>query len=204
MSGTPNGGTGGNFGVSGDAGAGNIAGDARAGNPYPCLDPRPWSSNALLCEDGFIHRARAGACALPSRDGQGGQAGDGPSFGGANGVTTSVCETNTDCGAYSHCLLSDRCAQGCQTDADCGDQGLCLCSTQVTATGAPIEFGQCVDSNCRVDADCAAGFLCAANPLYLDRGFNCQSPYDQCGSTGYCYAAGSLCVYQEGGYVCTN
>ncbi len=211
-SGRPNGGTGGNFGVSGDAGAGsiagagNIAGDAGAGNPYPCIDPRPWSSNALVCEDGFIHRAQAGACRLPPHNsGEGGQAGDGSGFSGANGVTTSVCGANADCGTYSHCLLSDQCAPGCQTDADCGDQGLCLCSTQVTATGAAIEFGQCVDAGCRVDADCAAGFLCTANPLHLDRGFNCQSPlYDQCGSTGFCYDDFSFCVWQDGGYECTN
>jgi hypothetical protein len=208
-SGTRNGGTGGNFGVSGDAGAGSIAGDAGAGNPYPCLDSRPWSSNALVCENGFIHRTRAGACALPSRDGEGGQAGDGPGFGGAKGASTSVCATDADCGASSYCirevletgLPSTQCAQACQTDADCGAYGVCLCSTQVKATGASVEFGQCVDAGCRVDADCAAGFSCAANPLQLAWGFSCQTPYDECGSTIDC--DGLACLYNDGLYRCT-
>lgn len=212
MSGTPNGGAGGYFGTSGDAGDGSIAGDAGAPNAYPCLDSRPWSSNALVCADGFIHRVQAGACALPARNGgEGGQAGDGPGIGGANGVSAGVCATDADCGASSYCIRealengvpSNQCAQACRTDADCGNQGLCLCSTQVRATGTSIEFGQCVYGNCRVDADCAADFSCAANPLQLAWGFACQTPYDQCGGTGYCSSDGIFCVYNDGLYRCT-
>jgi hypothetical protein len=213
---TPAGGTGG---VGGRAGSGGVSGtssgdggDSGTGNAFPCFEARAWSSNAIACADGFIHRAHAGACTLPNRDsGEGGGAGDGGGFGGAVGVSLpSGCSTDADCGATSYCLKEGKvpggpvnvCVNACQTDADCGAEALCLCGEHQKASGVMSELGECVYDSCRVDSDCSPGFLCQADPKRLERGFNCQTPFDQCGGND-CDPSYFFCAFQDETYVCT-
>lgn len=191
-------------------------GDSGApGNAYPCASPEPWSSNAVLCASGLIHRPAATACALPARDSAGLGAAGADGLAGAAGASSDGCATDADCSATQYCVAEptpscagtmNTCIQPCQTDADCGANALCLCESYVKATGATVSMGTCVASNCHVDADCGYDFMCYADPTRVcgDRPyyFACQSWLDSCGGASDCEAP-QYCTYQDGSFLCS-
>jgi hypothetical protein len=172
------GGTGPSGGTAGTAGmaTGGVAGRAPAG---VCNSPEAWSSNLELCEDGFVHRRQAGACALPMRDGEYPML---PADAGREDfdeceeesgyyyciLGDDECTRDDDCGANAYCTrdtevrpsvdqfaIHHRCVAACRTDADCAENELCACDYVIqNATRARVSVGVCLPATCKTDADC--------------------------------------------------
>lgn len=131
-----------------------------------------------------------------------------------NGQYPGECTQDSDCTQddYGFCAHSGGqayelvCHYGCLTDSDCEADQLCVC-------GDPV--GQCVASNCKEDADCGDGLLCAYWGETTGIGcpvtphFVCQTHEDECavdadcsqdGFGRRCSAAGGTrkCVEIEG------
>ncbi|HEX6271493.1 MAG TPA: hypothetical protein VFZ53_00565 [Polyangiaceae bacterium] len=166
--------TGGSAGAAGTA-TGGVAGLTPA---RVCNSPEAWSSNLELCEDGFVHRPQATACALPTRDSEYAML---PANAGREDLElcqdesshiycdlgADECTRDDDCGANAFCVreteewLSDelrihhRCVTPCRTDADCTQDELCACDYAIqNATRARVSLGRCMPATCRTDADC--------------------------------------------------
>lgn len=119
----------------------------------------------IQCDNGALHRERAGECALPDPSRSGSDA-----CGECSGISNGWC-LPTD-------RLMEECVQGCTTDAECDSGEVCYCD--------PLG-GRCIPSDCSTDADCGDGSLCATYegppaPAcgYYVSGVACQTTADRC------------------------
>jgi hypothetical protein len=129
----------------------------------------------------------------------------------------TTCERDSDCtmGNNGRCLPQSRingtyCSyDACTTDTDCPSGQLCECGQ----VGFPPQYGRtantCIQSNCRVDADCAGGsgfcsptfdYGCGSYSGIV--GYYCHTSNDDCTSDDECNAQGSSPNGAPGGGFC--
>ena len=82
----------------------------------------------------------------------------------------------------------------------------------MTRGGGGRSFGnECVPGNCRVDADCGAGWFCSptvglVGPFYGVAGHYCHTADDTCVDDGDCIDDTYYCAYSRevGHWACSN
>jgi hypothetical protein len=158
----------------------NAAGATNAANPCPfaTLD---LSSGVETCDDAetnpgvsFTHRAREG---------------EGCSY---DLELADTCNLSGCPGPYPFCDEQDGeavCGSGCRVDSDCDEHEICSCQ-------GPGLGGRCKASECKTDAACPAGQLCASldNSCGLPSPYVCQNEFDQCIVSSECPTPGDHCV----------
>lgn len=202
-------GGGGYYGIAGISGTGGIylpgVGGVYFGDGGPNLPSVPCTSPALdqqtglvTCAEGYTHRAKVVACQLQNSVGEGGAPGLDPrDLPRADG--TVLCdETPSKCAQYQfgYCDVghTGACRSGCETDEDCGPGYACHCPATPSKSG-----GVCEPTQCRSDADCQQGALCATfDGLCGRNGFACQSVSDTCASSTQC--GGQICTWDPTTY----
>jgi hypothetical protein len=158
-------GTGEASGSGGASGSGTTSGSGAASGstsaPLSCPPPEPGD-----------HRPSAVTCPPP------------PIF---------MCTTDADCSDYFS--MKGTCDGGscnfdvCTTDSDCSSNEVCNCQAQ----GGPPDLypNTCLGGNCRVDADCGAGFFCSPSyditcPGVQPGGYYCHTCQDECTNDSDC------------------
>lgn len=146
--------------------------------PFATLD---LSSGVETCDDdetnpsvSFTHRA---------------QAGEGCSY---DLAIADTCNVSACPGPHPVCdeLAGEPvCGSGCLVDTDCGEHEFCSCQ-------GPGLGGRCKATECKTDADCSAGQLCASldNACGVSSPFVCQNEYDLCIVSSQCPTPGDHCV----------
>lgn len=116
--------------------------------------------------------------------------------GGAFGTTTMACTSDSDCavdggapGNLARCINHLCAVAACFVNEDCPGHDVCVCASGVRL------YNRCAPADCRTDADCGAGGICAstnipscgAGPMYT-----CLSAGDACCSYLDCTDAGAI------------
>jgi len=114
------------------------------------------------------------------------------------------CRSDADCTMRPHGFCTQGgdfaapslyCAYGCIKDSECPVTHVCIC-------GDPV--GQCVQGNCKSDADCGAGFGCQRYDVSGGCGvpaLACQTATDTCASSADC-KPGEFCEASSGEFSC--
>lgn len=164
--------------------------------PPVCAHPAEVTpgSGWIECENGLVHRPRAGKCVpyepttetlrpstVPAED---------ECFADADCVAQDLGHCASGRAPYGFTPTPNRCVYACLVDADCPSGEVCACES----TG-----GECRPATCHVDADCGAELLCLESPgSCLERpSYACQTTADQCLANDQC-AQGFVCGV--GGY----
>jgi len=191
----------------GPASASHPAGPKCAGSEPILL--RGQSTGYARCSTGARHRIAATSCpSLLPREGDGTPwlsqffEGDSP---GSSDVRGS-CQRDSDCSARPHgyCGFAElppartSCVYGCVRDEECAQDHICLCADPV---------GHCVPADCRTDAECGRGYLCAdyeppRAPCGTRDAFACQTPWDTCLDS--CANGAGLCLRSSGRRTCSG
>lgn len=159
----------------------NAAGATNNAKPTCSFSVLDLSSGVETCSDtetnpnvSFTHRARAGeGCSYDL------QLADTCNLSGCPGPTPFCDEQGGEA----------ICGSGCLVDSDCAEHEVCICQ-------GPGLGGRCKATECKTDAACPAGKLCASldNGCGLPSAYVCQSDYDQCIVSSQCPNPGDQCV----------
>jgi hypothetical protein len=171
-------------------------------NPQPYVGSKGQPTGLVVCDGNYaaVHRAARVDCgsSLPRPPGT-----------GCTPAGTGGCQQDSDCTErpYGHCdppvdgpapVFCTSCAYGCVRDSDCAADEVCLCLSSL--------IGECIAAGCATDQDCG-GLLCLTYPTAkqsgaadncYDSAIACQTPSDQCVSSGDC-ANGAPCVVMASG-----
>ncbi|HTM44396.1 MAG TPA: ferritin-like domain-containing protein [Polyangiaceae bacterium] len=159
---------------------------------FRCADSMPSASGPPgleTCANGLVHRAQATECPNPlPRDTV-----LTPPAADAGAIVQ--CHQDSDCtdAPHGYCEMQGAppgpvifvpgtfCGYGCVNDSECPEGSLCEC-------GSPV--GQCVQAQCKTDADCACDATCMRmetdNGCGIQVQYVCQTATDQCVSSADC------------------
>jgi hypothetical protein len=148
--------------ASGGAGGTGGTGNIEIGT---CESPQPvGDSGWVACDTGILHRETRGSCPLPDPMAP---------------LECGDCFAAPNPWCLRYGFAESTCVQGCATDSDCAPVEVCFCQGS-----SP---GRCMPADCKVDADCGEGSLCAtvegpslAVCSYYVANVACQKEADQC------------------------
>jgi len=115
---------------------------------------------------------------------------------------TQACSADADCadaGLSGWCLNGQCGADQCLTDGDCPSGQACACASEFR--GNAFHTNLCIDTGCRVDADCGPNGVCSESmsptPCGSISGFYCHTPDDECNTDAdCCQSSAPVCSYQ--------